>query len=94
MNEQCTDVPQRSAEPLRAGQVAFDDFDVAREVSAGRVAHNGPHLLASLDEMLDQWEPDRARRAGDNNHDNFLPWWVLLIAGLKLSIPYADYHYL
>ena len=53
--------------------VAFDNFDVARQVSADRMADNGPHLLASLDEVLDQWTSDGARRAGDNNHDNFLP---------------------
>jgi hypothetical protein len=61
MNEQCIDVPQRGAEPVRAGQVTFDNFDVSREVPANPVTHDGTHLLASLDEMLDKRTPDGAR---------------------------------
>ena len=74
MNEQRPDVPQRGAEPLGTGQVAFDHFDLTREVARDRATDNGTHLLPSLDEMLDKRAPDGARWAGDNNHDNFLPW--------------------
>jgi hypothetical protein len=61
MNERCTDISQRSAEPLRAGQVAFDDFDVTGEAPANRVTDNGTHLFACFDEMLDKRTPDGAR---------------------------------